>query len=273
MTAFSVYQLGVTAGTAAGLAIGGVVAEHSFLVLFVADAVTSAIWGVIAIITLTDTRTDRPSPAAADRPARRTVLVDRRLLQVVAVTILVNVLLFQAQTTLPLWVHRQGLSSAVYGLLLAVNSGLIMLLQIPSTRAIARYQPQTVIAVTSIVVGAGFGLLAVAHTPAVLVVAVAVWSLGELVQWPVAASYTTGLAPQGLVGRYAGTRSFAYGAGLLLAPLAGVAIYNIDPAVLWIGCAITGVVAAAAMTPRPAAPRRVDADDESCAPPRSARMW
>ena len=32
--------------------------------------------------------------------------------------------------------------------------------------------------------------------------AVAVWSLGELVQWPVAAAYTTRLAPPGMTGRY-----------------------------------------------------------------------
>jgi len=47
------------------------------------------------------------------------------------VTVLVNVILFQAQTTLPLWVHRQGLPTSSYGLLLALNSGLVLVLQIP----------------------------------------------------------------------------------------------------------------------------------------------
>jgi MFS family permease len=110
--------------------------------------------------------------------------------------------LFQARSTLPLWVHRQGLSTASYGLLLALNSGLLMVLQLPAARLAARRRPQPVIAATSVLIGAGFGLLILAHTGLLLLVAaVAVWSLGELTQWPVAAAYTTSLAPPAMIGR------------------------------------------------------------------------
>ena len=73
--------------------------------------------------------------------------------------------------------HRQGLSTAGYGLLLAFNSGLILALQLPATRLAARWRPEDVIAVTSVITGAGFGPLALAHTAALLALAVTVWSL------------------------------------------------------------------------------------------------
>jgi hypothetical protein len=69
-----------------------------------------------------------------------------------------------------------------------------------------------------VLVGAGFGLLALARSAALLAVAVTIWSLGELAQWPVAAAYITSLAQPGMTGRYAGARSLCYGTALLIAP-------------------------------------------------------
>lgn len=250
--AFGVYQLGVSAGTAAGAAIGGLVAEHSFLILFAGDAATSLAWAVGAwrvlprISAAQATGRPRPQPQASG-PG---ILRDRKLARLLAVTVLANLILFQAQTTLPLWVHRQGLPTSSYGLLLALNSGLLMVAQLPATKLTARWRPQPVIAATSVVIGAGFGLLILARTPALLAVAVTVWSLGELVQWPVAAAYTTSLAPAAMIGRYAGTRSLSYGTALLLAPLAGTALYGLSPSLLWGACAAAGILAAVIITPR-----------------------
>jgi polyisoprenoid-binding protein YceI/predicted MFS family arabinose efflux permease len=248
--AFGVYQLGVSAGATAGPALGGLVAEHSFLALFAADAAASLCWAILAWRTLpgspSGSVTVPPQPSAQ----RRGVLGDRRLARLLAVTVLANLVLFQAQTTLPLWVHRQGLPTSVYGLLLALNSGLVMALQLPATRLTGRWRPEPVIAAAGMIVGAGFTLLALAHTAVLLAAAVTVWSLGELVQWPVAAAYTTGLAPPGMTGRYAGARSFCYGLALLLAPLAGTALYNLSPVVLWAACGAAGVSAAAIIIPR-----------------------
>jgi MFS family permease len=245
--AFSVYQLGVSAGAAAGPAIGGMLAERSFLILFSCDAATSLAWAILAWRVLPGTGAEtsgRPHPQSSG-PG---MLGDRRLARLLAVTLLANLILFQAQTTLPLWMHRQGLSTGSYGLLLALNSGLVMALQLPAARLTRRARPEPVIAATSVLIGAGFGLLPLARTPVLLAAAVTVWSLGELAQWPVAAAYTTTLAPPGMTGRYASARSLCYGAALLLAPLTGTALYRLSPALLWGACAAAGICAAAVIT-------------------------
>jgi MFS family permease len=241
--AFGIYQLGVSAGTTAGPAIGGLIAEHSFQLLFVGDAATSLAWAILAWRFLPS---GRAAPAEAGPPLRahRGVLGDRRLARLLAVTVLANLVLFQAQTTLPLWVHRQGLPTAAYGLLLSLNSALVVALQLPAARLTGRWRPEPVIAAASVIIGAGFTLLALARTAVLLAAAVSLWSLGEIAQWPVAAAYTTSLAPPGMTGRYAGARSFSYGLALLLAPLAGTTLYNLNPAVLWAACGTAGICAA-----------------------------
>jgi hypothetical protein len=54
-----------------------------------------------------------------------------------------------------------------------------------------------------------------------------------------------------MTGRYAGARSFCYGLALLLAPLAGAALYDLNPAVLWAACGTAGICAAAVITRPP----------------------
>ena len=253
--AFGVYQVGVSAGTTAGPAVGGPVAGHNFMILFILDAATSLAWALLAWRALPGARADSAA-TAAQLQARHRLLGNRRLARLLAVTVLVNLILFQAQTTLPLWVHRQGLPTAGYGLLLALNSGLVMALQLPATRVSGRWRPESVIAATSVLIGAGFGLLTLAHSAILLAAAVTAWSLGELAQWPVAAAYTTRLAPPGMTGRYAGARSLCYGTALLLAPLAGTALYRLSPTLLWGTCATAGICAAAVITPWPLVPPR-----------------
>jgi MFS family permease len=253
--AFGVYQLGVSGGTAAGPAIGGLVAEHSFLVLFTADAATSLCWAILAWRALAGIRSGAATVPPCSSAPRRRVLGDRWLARLLVVTVLVNLVLFQAQTTLPLWVHSQGLPTSTYGLLLALNSALVMALQLPAGRLTGRWRPEPVIAAACLIIAAGFTLLVFAHTALLLAAAVTVWSLGELAQWPVAAAYTADLAPAGMTSRYAGARSFCYGLALLVAPLTGTTLYNLDPPVLWAACGAVGICAAAiSISRRNAAP-------------------
>jgi MFS family permease len=249
--AFGVYQLGVSAGTATGPAVGGLIAERSFMILFILDATTSLAWAILAWRALPGSRASATETCPQPQ-ARPSLLGNRRLVRLLAVTVLANLVLFQAQTTFPLWVHQQGLSTAGYGLLLGLNSALVVALQLPAARLASRWQPEHVIGTTSVIIGAGFGLLALAHTAALLAAAVIVWSLGELAQWPVAAAYTISLAPPCMTGRYAGARSLCYGTALLLAPLAGAALYHLGPVLLWVACGGVGICAATVITTTPA---------------------
>jgi hypothetical protein len=132
-----------------------------------------------------------------------------------------------------------------YGSLLSASALLTVALQLPLSNLVRRSHPPLVIAASNVVVGAGFGLLGFGGGLAVLLAATLVWTLGELIQWPVAASYLTDLAPPRQLGRYAGVRSLAYGTAMLIAPAAGTALYHHPQLIWWLS--LTAALAAGAV--------------------------
>lgn len=269
VTAFGLYGLATNAGLTIGPALGGLLAKHAFGALFVIDAVSSAVCGAIALRALPNTQ--RPnSGARCHGGALRAIARDRALLRLLLALTLTNVLLFQAQTTLPLWIRDLGFSSAVYGALLALNGGLNASLQLPVSALSRRFTQHRAIAAGCTLIAIGLGVTGLVHTVFLLLAAVFVWTLGELINWPLGAAYVASLAPEELAGRYAGARSFTFALGLVLAPIIGIPLLTWTPVALGTFCLLAGLLAATligtlhpdvtndqrattAMTPNPAA--------------------
>jgi MFS family permease len=242
VTGFALYQLGSSLGLALGPTLAGTVAAYSFPPLFVGDAATSAVWGIVALAALAPAA--RGSETAARRSALKTILADRPFMRFWLATLLANIVLFQAESTFPLWVTAHGHTSAVYGALIGLNAAVIVVFQLPLTGYTGRFSPWRVLAVSSLLGGIGFGLLVLGGGLPLLIVSVLVWSGCELIGWPVGRAWLTGHAPPGLVGRYAGAQSLTYGLGLTLAPILGTQLYALSPRLLWLGCLATGLIAA-----------------------------
>jgi MFS family permease len=248
VTAFGVYQLATNLGTAAGPAVAGLLATGSYGVLFVGDAVTSCMWGSLALLALPrdrprdrrDRPRDRPGDRAGDRivvPARAVIVRDRPFLRYLVATALLNLALFQTLSTFPLWARDHGVDVRSYGLLMAL-SGVLAVAGLPLSTFTRTLAPHRVMAAASVVVAVGLGLVGLGGSLILLACCVVVWSMGELVHWPVSAAYVARLAPSGLVGRYAGARSLVYGVAATLAPTLGTALYGVDPAAVWPVCAL-----------------------------------
>ena len=252
VTAFGLYGLATNAGLTIGPALGGLLAEHSFGALFVVDAASSAVCGAIALRALPETKSPNPR-ARRHRGALRAIARDRVLIRLLVVLTLTNVLLFQAQTTLPLWIRELGFSSATYGALLALNGGLNATLQLPISALSSRFAQHRAMAAGCALIAVGFGVLGLVHSVFLLFAAVVVWTLGELINWPLGAAYVASLAPKELAGRYAGARSFTFALGLVLAPIIGVPLLTWTPVALGTFCLLAGLVAATlTITLRPA---------------------
>ena len=252
VTAFGLYGLATNAGLTIGPALGGLLADHSFGALFVIDAVSSAVCGAIALRALPDTR--GPNPRARwHGGALRVIARDRVLIRLLVALTLTNVLLFQAQTTLPLWIRDLGLSSTVYGALLALNGELNATLQLPVSALSTRFARHRTIAAGCALIAVGFAVTGLVHTVFLLLAAVLVWTLGELINWPLGAAYVASLAPQELAGRYAGARSFTFALGLVLAPIIGIPLLTWTPVALSTFCLLAGLLAVTlTVTLRPA---------------------
>lgn len=241
VTAFAVYQLGANVGLALGPAVGGLMAAHSFAPLFLGDAATSVAWGVLALVALPRTEHDRNDERVS---AAGVIVRDRAFVRFWLAALLVNVVLFQSQSTFPLWVTAHGHSSAAYGGLLALSAGMTAVFQLPLTGLTGSLRPWRLLAVASAFAGVGFGVLSLGGGLALLIVAVIMWSGCELLAWPVAAAWVTVHAPTQMVGRYAGARSLTFGLGVTIGSLFGTTLYGFNPRVLWLACLLLAGVSA-----------------------------
>ena len=242
VAAFGMYRLAINAGFAAGTAVAGFMAERSFTLLFVGDAVTSVLFGLVVLIGLPRTK----STADTYEPGSlRVIARDRRFALFLLVSLLGAFVYFQMEAGLPLHIRDSGLSYAVVGLLLALNGAGCLLLELPVISITQRLSAKPVIATGILLTGTGFFLTQFAHSVWPLAATVVVWTLGEVISAPVSSAYVADLAPAAMRGRYTGAHGLTFSLSFVLAPALGGWLYSIGPEALFTTCGVLGVVAAA----------------------------
>ncbi len=249
--AFALSRFCINLGFAAGPAVAGFLASRSFLLIFLGDALTSVIFGLLALFALPR---DRPSQTRAGAPQSGLLPAlrqDSRFLLFLLAVFLSSFVYFQNQSTFALQVQALGLSNALYGTLISLNGVLIILLEVPISTVTQRLPIQPVIAAGLLLLGLGFGLVAVSSTFPLLALTVCIWTLGEMVHSPVSAAYVANLAPAHLRGRYQGTWGTVWSSGLIFGPLLGSVIFAWNAAGLWLLCGGLGIVSAALVLIKP----------------------
>ncbi|MEV0896875.1 MFS transporter [Actinoplanes sp. NPDC049802] len=238
--AFSLNYWAVNLGFALSAVCAGLATQADYLLLFVVDSATTLATALISLIFLAETRPARVAPAgpmAGPPGGLGTALRDRTFLGFVCLNFCVVLVIFQHQSTLPIAMLADGLSATTYGLVVAVNGVLIVLGQLFVPRLIEGRDDARVLAVGTLLIGAGFGLVGLAGTAVVYALTVVVWTLGEMIQSPSNAATVAALSPAHLRGRYQGLNSLSWQAGLALAPIAGgLILQTAGGAVLWGGC-------------------------------------
>lgn len=243
--AFALYEFAINLGVIAGPAVAGFLANRSFLLLFVGDALTSIIFGLLALFALPSEGQKQMIQQPGQSGFSQTLLRDRSFLLFILATIAIAFVYLQYLAAFPLQVRASGLSSDVYGLLISLNGLAIVILELPLSILTQRFPKKVIIAIGFLLTGLGFGLLAFASTILMLVLTVIIWTLGEMVHSPISPAYIADLAPLHLRGRYQGTWDITWSLGLILAPLLGTVIFSWNAQYLWFLCGILGIIAAA----------------------------
>jgi MFS family permease len=219
----------------------GLVAGWSYLALFVIDGVTMAIYGVVVLVRLPETR-----PAHVEHGPKVSLAVvfrDRAFMTFWVITFAVSLVFFQSATTLSGWMLSQGHPEAVFGAVLGVNGVMIVLLQPLITEAVRGADRARVLAFAALVTGAGMALHGTSALVAVHVAAILVWTLGEITLTPSAAAVVADLAPAAARGRYQGMYGMTFGLASFVGPLLGPRLLeDAGPEVLWGGCLVVGIV-------------------------------
>jgi MFS family permease len=243
VTAFALNRLAVNLGWAFGPALGGIMASRSFFILFAADAATSAVYGVIALVALPHgVRSAREDERRGE--ATRSVLADGGFLLFLAAIFFAATLYMQSATTFALQVRAQGFSNETYGLLLSLNGLIVVLFELPLSAFTQRHPTARMVALGALLVGAGFFLTGFAHTLLALAACTAIFTFGEIFESPPAAVFVADRSPEHLRGRYQAAFGTMFGLAAIVGPIAGTAAFHAEPMLLWGACGVVGIVAA-----------------------------
>ncbi|OKI71072.1 MDR family MFS transporter [Micromonospora sp. CB01531] len=224
--AFNLQFWAFNLGMAVASLLAGVLAEASFLALFLVDAAATLAAAAVVALKVPETlarRTAAPRVVAgrSRRPGLHTALTDRTFLVFVGLTFLLAVLTMQTSTIMPLAMRADGLGPSAYGVVVAVGGALIVVGQLFVPRLIEPFRKSTVLAVSTGLMALGFGWLAVAdHLPFYLGAAV-VWTVGQMLAAPPNAQINADLAPPELRAHYQSVFYLTFPAASFVAPALG----------------------------------------------------
>jgi MFS family permease len=245
LRAFSLNYWVVNLGFAFAAATAGFVAGVDYLLLFCVNAATTVAGATVIAFMVTEPPR-RHLPATTDGDASlRTVFADRVFMAFVGINLLTSLVFMQHISTLPMAMSRDGLPASTFGTVIAVNGLLIVAGQLFVPRLLRDRRRAPTLAVAALILGAGFGLNALAHTAWAYALAVCVWTVGEMLNSPSNSATNAELSPAHMRGRYQGVLSLSWSAAGFLAPIIGAAtLQHAGPAALWLGClALTSLVA------------------------------
>jgi len=268
---FALNRLANNLGATIGPAVGGVLAVRDYRLLFWADGLTSLAATVVFALLWREGRKARSEteaaaepapvpkePAAAslsaepeDRPAKATSpWRDGPFLLMMLVFFVWSAVFIQVLTTYPLYMKNvYGLAENRIGQLFAVNTILIVLLEMILMEKIRKYPLTRMINLSFILLGAGLGLMPLGRGFAYAALTVAIWTFGEMLSMPLVTALIAGRATNATRGRYMGIFSLGFSLAFVVAPAAGTAVYDhFGGDAVWIVCAALCLILAAAFS-------------------------
>jgi predicted MFS family arabinose efflux permease len=186
-------------------------------------------------------RSAAPATGDTSSPMDRSPWRDGPFLLLMLLLIVWCSVFIQVLTTFPLYMRDvYALAENRIGQLLAVNTILIVVLEMILMEKIRKYPLTRMIAISFVLLGMGLGLMPLGRGFAFGAFTVAVWTFGEMLSMPLLTALIAGRASDATRGRYMGIFSFVFSLAFIIAPPAGMAVYErFGGVALWFGCAAT----------------------------------
>ena len=191
-------------------------------------------------------------PAGKSHGGYLTVLRNRPFMLLAAATFPVALGYLVLEVTLPVFITQVLHKPTSWaGVMFAINTAGIALLQLPVTRSLAGFRRTRACALGQLIFAAAFGLYGIAAIMhggplelADLFAGTVLFTVAELLHGATSSALTTSAAPEQLRGRYLAVFQFSWTIPQAIAPAVLTALLVFSPAALWL-LLITGVVVSA----------------------------
>lgn len=219
--AYGLLRVAANGAFAVGPAIGGLMADVSYALMFGVTAAMCALCLLLLILAVP------ASPAVAEDRARdwrsfAALADDRRFMRLCALTLLLACAM--AQIVSPLSVHattHAGLKESQVGLLFTVNGVMVVLFQAWAAGAVSGRRLSASIAAGALFYAAAWSWIGFARGWTGLAIGVAIATVGEIIVSPCLTALAANLAPEALRGRYLGAQGLCAQLGHAAGPFLG----------------------------------------------------
>jgi MFS family permease len=249
---FGLFRVVANLAVTIGPAIGGILATHSYLWLFVIDAIASTTTALIVSLIIPETKPEAPADKDNDSMLQTLrgyfrVIHDGLFVAFILTSIFMVLAYVQMNSTLSVYLRDfHGVSSQGFGYILSLNAGMVVLFQFWITRRIKHLPPMIVMALGTLLCAVGFSMYGFVSTYTLFMLAMAIITVGEMFFAPVGQALVARLAPEDMRGRYLAMYGFSWTIPVALGPwIAGLIMDNYNPNWVWYACGLVSVIAIA----------------------------
>ena len=237
---FGLLRVAVNVSATIGPIFGGFLASQSYMLLFIADAMSSLITALIVFIVIPETKPEKQE----DKPEEsvistligyKVVFKDSLYIIFLAVSAITVLVYMQMNSTLSVFLLTEhGFPPEGFGLLLSMNALMVVLFQFWITKRISKYAPMKMMAFGTLFYMIGFGMYGFISETYLFFVAMAILTVGEMVVIPVSQAAVAHFAPEDKRGRYMAVYGYHWSIPTLFGVIiAGLIMDYFKPILVW----------------------------------------
>jgi MFS family permease len=223
-----------------GPTIGGLIANQSYLYLFIIDAVISCFVAGLFYLFIPETKPSGTAESESQSVLQtfvgyRVVLKDLAYVAFILAGMLMLMAYQQMYSTLSVFLRdNHGVDPQGYGFLMSTSAITVILFQFWVTRRIKRRPPFLMMALGTVFYMIGFGLFGFVGAYWLFALNIVIVTIGEMIIMPTSQALAANFAPEDMRGRYMAVFGLTWGFPAIFGPgLAGLILDNMNPNLLW----------------------------------------
>jgi MFS family permease len=247
--AFSLLRIGFNSGMAVGPLLGGLLLMAlDFRSMFIISGIMVGIAGLFIILWTKETLNIKPGDEFRYRDIKKAAK-DRVFMGfcvMIAITFFIYAQLISSLPNYSTAPQDLGIPTTSYSIVFAIMGAMVVFLQIPVTWVAVKARRSTAMGAGQLIMSLGLGAIFLVRDLTGVILAVAFFTLGELIYSAVYTTVVADMAPERLRGTYMGVSGLVFGIGDSLGMFSGMALLSVLTMreYTWIVLMVIGIPAA-----------------------------
>lgn len=236
-------RMAINLGVTIGPAVGGFLAMINYSYLFWVDGLTCIIAAIVFYILFHEQKMSAATDAEKNEIEIKSPYRDKDFILLLIILFTIGFSFVQLFNTWPLY-HKEvyGFDENIIGILLAINAFVVVLIEMPLIHRIENKSNFTAMVLGAFFLFVGFSILPYGSGFAFALTAVLIWTLGEILVFPLMVTFIANRASDKTRGKYMGMFTFTFSFAYIIGPIIGTYFYQIDKNLMFYILQVLGVI-------------------------------